>query len=618
MRVGLKFAVVREDPELEAQLIRQRDVRRVLTVASGGCTVLSLLAAFPALDVTAFDLNPLQLAHLGDKAAAAAAGERARLNIDAADEHGLNQCGEFESLFRLLRNMVREFVAEPGEIHCLFDGAPDDRAAIVERWIAHRYWPAAFASCFADGLLEAMFGPAATQHAVRGSYPGYFQGVFERGLRRSDAARNPFLQHVFLGAYRAADAPLYARTPSPRRPELIRGGLEQVPALERFDLYCLSNVFDWSEDALVADWAARLKRAARPGSTVLIRQLNNTRDLAPLVRARVPIRRCARTRAARARSQPLLQPRRGRVSLMSARIEVVGPDGLRPYLDQLQRLEAEIKYPIGDGSDYFTIDHGRDYHEFFSALGAPMFMIAVEGSELVGIFAGIERTARAGGETVKTIYGADFKLAARVRGSGLSRRMIWKGFLIGMNPSFLRRWRVAYVTAMRGARGDVTRSLRGLHVGKLARPGARLSIYFTDPAQLAALRVDGAPPPPAPSGMDLSPDPQSRPPGLVSTAGKKDLRLHSTGAPWPLVHLPLGPSAWGASHAAYLRRAGEALVAEKLPGPTCFALDDRLADHVGWLAAQGITPGAVCTVYTFGLPGAPKPSPWVHLATSQI
>ena len=303
---------------------------------------------------------------------------------------------------------------------------------------------------------------------------------------------------------------------------------------------------------------------------------------------------------------------------MSVRIEVVGPDGLRPYLADLRRLEAAIKYPIGDGSDHFTIDHGDTYDAFFSGLGAAMFMIAVDGDELVGVFAGIERTARCDGATVKTVYGADFKLAERVRGGSLSRRMIWKGFLMGMSPQFLRRWRVAYVTAMRGAHGDVMRSVRGFHAARLARPGARLAVYFVEPERLAALRVDGAPPPPPTTGMDLSPDPASRPPGLASTAGRKDLRLQSTGAPWPLVHLPLGPSSWTPSHAAYLQRAGAALVAEKLPGPACFALDERLADHIGWLAAAGIRPGAVCTIYTFGLPGAPKPSPWVHLATSEI
>jgi S-adenosylmethionine-diacylglycerol 3-amino-3-carboxypropyl transferase len=279
MRPGLKFAVVREDPQLEAQLIDRTGARRVLVVASGGCTALCLLAEDDAVEVTAFDLNPRQLEHVADKAASAAAGELARLNVDDAAEDGLNQCGEFEALFRLLRTMLAQFVARPGEIDGLFAAADDERRAIVDQWTTHRYWPALFASCFADGLLHAMFGSAATQHARPGSYPGYFQGAFERGLRRDDAARNPFLQHVLRGAYRAADAPAYTRARTARPPELILGGLERVPDLERFDLYSLSNVFDWSDDALVVDWAGRLKRAARPGSAVLLRQLNNERDL---------------------------------------------------------------------------------------------------------------------------------------------------------------------------------------------------------------------------------------------------------------------------------------------------------------------------------------------------
>ncbi|HEX8953597.1 MAG TPA: DUF3419 domain-containing protein, partial [Polyangia bacterium] len=220
-----------------------------------------------------------QLAHVGEKAEAAAAGAQGRLNVDDATEDALNQRGEFESLFRLLRTMLAEFVAARGELERLFVAPADERAAIVARWTAHRYWPALFASCFADGLLHAMFGPAATQHAAPGSYPGYFQRVFERGLRRDDAARNPFLQHVLLGAYRAADAPPYTRARSPRRPELVAGDLLGVPDLGRFQLFSLSNVFDWSDDALVAAWAERLKRDARPGSAVLLRQLNNERDL---------------------------------------------------------------------------------------------------------------------------------------------------------------------------------------------------------------------------------------------------------------------------------------------------------------------------------------------------
>jgi S-adenosylmethionine-diacylglycerol 3-amino-3-carboxypropyl transferase len=279
VELGLKFAVVREDPALEARLLPPGGAGRVLLVASGGCTALSLLAAHPALEVTAFDLNPRQLAHVEAKAAAARAGTLDRLNVEDAGEGGLNQSGEFEGLFRTLRHMLRSFVTGEAELARFFVAPREERRALAEAWRAHRYWPGCFAACFADGFLHAMFGPAATQHAAPGSYPAYFQAVFERGLLRDDAARNPFLQHVLLGAYLAADAPAYTRDRRGRVPALILGGLDAVPALERFDLYSLSNVFDWSDDALVADWAARLCRAARPGSVVLLRQLNNTRDL---------------------------------------------------------------------------------------------------------------------------------------------------------------------------------------------------------------------------------------------------------------------------------------------------------------------------------------------------
>ncbi len=271
-RPGVKFGVVREDAELEQRLIRDNGARRVLLVASGGCTALSILAADAGLEVVAFDQNPAQLEHVRAKAAVAAAGDRALLDQ-------LNQAGEFDALFRTLRYMLETFVARDGALSRFFEAPAAERRALVDAWSTDRYWVGCFASCFCDGLLHAMFGPAATQHAEPGSYPGYFAGVFERGLRRPDAARNPFLQHVLLGGYRDGDEPTYMREGRVRVPRLVLGGLGDVPELERFDLYSLSNVFDWSDDDLVAAWANRLKRTAQRGSVVLLRQLNNTRDL---------------------------------------------------------------------------------------------------------------------------------------------------------------------------------------------------------------------------------------------------------------------------------------------------------------------------------------------------
>jgi S-adenosylmethionine-diacylglycerol 3-amino-3-carboxypropyl transferase len=279
----LKFAVVREDPELEAQLVRTTGARSVLLVASGGCTALSLKHQFPQLEVVAFDSNPAQLAHVKDKAAAVERGELSRLNVGDASREGLNQCGAFEGLFRTLRGFLLEFVLTEEDLEEFFaPGTPlAARRNLLERWRASPYWPAAFSVAFVDGLLLAMFGPAAIQHAQPGSYPGYFQQAFERGLARTDGAHNPFLQHVLLGRYRPEDAPSYVHAKQALPVTLLEGTLLDVPGLERFELIHLSNIFDWSADTLVAAWAERLAREAKPGARILLRQLNNQRALRP-------------------------------------------------------------------------------------------------------------------------------------------------------------------------------------------------------------------------------------------------------------------------------------------------------------------------------------------------
>jgi hypothetical protein len=304
---------------------------------------------------------------------------------------------------------------------------------------------------------------------------------------------------------------------------------------------------------------------------------------------------------------------------MSAlRFVVTEGTGVEPYAPSLRQLEESIRYPIADGADRFFIDHGERYHPFFSAMGQAHFLLALRGDEVVGSVAGVVRTARVAGRELRALYVCDLKVSREERGRGLARRMLQRGFLELLRRPELRACRMIYGAAIRGERGDVMRSARGLHPLKLGRPTARLALYFVPPERLARIDVSRAPRPPPSMGLELGPASSAslEAPGLCSTAGRKDLRLESTGQPWPLVHLPLGPSAWKPSWGAYQRACGEVLVARSLPGSACFAIDERLADHIAWLVGEGIRPDTVCTVYALSLslrhPG------WVHLPTSEI
>jgi hypothetical protein len=273
------------------------------------------------------------------------------------------------------------------------------------------------------------------------------------------------------------------------------------------------------------------------------------------------------------------------------RIITVRPGELRPFVASLRRLEESITYPLD--ADAFRIDHGPEYHPFFSEMGDARFVLAVDGDEVLGSLALVWKKG--------ALYFADFKVRTDQRGTGLARRVAFHAARCAYAAG---GWSFAFMAAMRGRKGDVTRS--GGFLMKLLRPAARLLVYFAPREALA--RVPEGLRPPGP-GLSLS---VASPRLLVSTAGKKDLRLVSTGESWPLVHLACGPSAWGSSLGTYLRRCAQVLPAGAIG---CFALDERLEDHVKWLEASGVLPGASCTIYAS--PRAPR-AEWVHLATSEI
>jgi S-adenosylmethionine-diacylglycerol 3-amino-3-carboxypropyl transferase len=283
----LLYAVIREDPRLEGDLVNRIRARRVLTVASGGCVALSLASRFPQLHVTAFDRSRAQLDHVVEKAEAAGRRELRRLNVEDANAEGLNQRGELERVFRVLRKFFEEFIAPHEELLAFFTRQPPLPVldAMVRRWTSSRYWAAAFHACFSEELLKTTMGPRLLRHAEAGSFPLYFQKAFERGLRRDAAPENPFLQHVFLGGYRRGCEPHYVRAGARlggeigRRIRLVHGTLASVEDLESYDVVSLSNIFDGLDDDETAETCAILSQRMKKGAALLVRHMNTKRSL---------------------------------------------------------------------------------------------------------------------------------------------------------------------------------------------------------------------------------------------------------------------------------------------------------------------------------------------------
>jgi S-adenosylmethionine-diacylglycerol 3-amino-3-carboxypropyl transferase len=277
----IQFAVVREDPLIEKELVEAHKPQHALLVGGGGCTAFTLSTLFPELKITVVDPNQAQLQLITRKAQALQrlSMDPGIVNIGSEDPKGLNACGNFETLFHCLRDFWRSFILRSDELEHMFDNEKRLRAA-TETLTTHRYWPVSFDLFFSEEMLTTMFGAAAIQHAPKGSYPNYFRNCIEAGLARPDALENPFLHHAILGHYletRREAWPLYIQRP-PRdfQAEMLNCKVHEVESFSPYTLVNLSNVFDWSDAERVKKIAGRLDAELPSGAVVIWRQLNNT------------------------------------------------------------------------------------------------------------------------------------------------------------------------------------------------------------------------------------------------------------------------------------------------------------------------------------------------------
>lgn len=289
----LQFAVVREDPALEINLIKEYGAKNILLIGSGGCSALTLKAEYPDIALTLIDMNPAQLHHIQKKFEVLSQKnseyDKDLFNVNSSSPEGLTQNGNFESLFRGLKNFINEFIATEEEWLAFFQQQQD--TSFLNEVFTHKYWPVAFDLFLSDALLLAMFGPDAIQNKGEVSYPRYFQTLLEKGLREERAPHNYFLHHIFLGQYLDTAKPDYLTGDSISLSNVtyLKATFQEIPSFEAFDLIQFSNIFDWMSVDEVNTILAHVLKTARKGTVLLWRQLNNDRNYESIFNDKIQI-----------------------------------------------------------------------------------------------------------------------------------------------------------------------------------------------------------------------------------------------------------------------------------------------------------------------------------------
>ncbi len=299
---------------------------------------------------------------------------------------------------------------------------------------------------------------------------------------------------------------------------------------------------------------------------------------------------------------------------MSGKLKILEANEIQTYVKGLRALEASISYPISAGADSFQIDHGSEYHPFFSEMGKCKFMLFVDGSKVLGSLAGVWKDVSLGENKSVGFYFADLKLAPSVRGKGIPARMVRLAFLRWMFSKEYRGWNFIYFAAMQGVQGGVSRSFRGFHLGKITQPVARLLVFFIPVVDLLEL-PDGGPASGQADGVRLSPNVTD---AVTWNTGKKDFVLASTGNPWKLAHLrPVGSG--GPRLGEELRSAGQEIQGIEPTALGCLAVDERLTSVIEWLNQHGIQTDTYCNLHSVSFFGPSlRIFPWVEISTSEI
>ena len=314
----LYFAQVREDPLLEIEALSPTADDSLVVVGSGGCTVLSLLAA-GAGRVASVDCNRSQNHLIELKLAAASAlprrallgvlgacewpgaarldaytelrprlGPAARMYWDArrpAIARGALSSGVTERFIRAVVVALQAFVHPRARIErMLASGSIEDQRALFEReWNTLR-WRGFFQLLLNRVVFRRAYDPAFFSHLQSPSFADHFRWRAEHTLTELSVRDNYFLHHMLTGEYVPSErqgVPPYLSEPGCRAIADARDALTLVDGSVTNYLrtlpdrsvsgFALSNICEWLTTAGIDELFAEVVRTARPNARLCFR-----------------------------------------------------------------------------------------------------------------------------------------------------------------------------------------------------------------------------------------------------------------------------------------------------------------------------------------------------------
>ena len=281
--MNIIFDNVYEDPRLELSLFKEYSARKMLCIASGGCTALTLKTLLPDLQISLVDTNPGQLALVKEKVSILEAGDEIKIkrffNIGSAYDECFSNRTVFNKINRCLRLLIQELLASESKLVELFSETPYsiDKAKVL---LHSSFWDLVFQMVYSTSLVSVILSKHVTHMLIRDKIGNFLCNNVRAGLCSAYGGRNYIWQRLFLGYYLPTALPVFLSGKRKKSYDFqyYHASLEDVPDLETYDVISLSNICSWMNVEQMRSFIYKLSERLKPGAVILLRETSALRN----------------------------------------------------------------------------------------------------------------------------------------------------------------------------------------------------------------------------------------------------------------------------------------------------------------------------------------------------